>query len=725
MNAWKNGTNGANGNGEGGSESGGSESGNVELLIVAGKGGVGKTTVAASLARNAADAGVDVLVIDVEGKRGIASAFRATSLGYAEVELSPADPGLGRGRIVGRTVTPDDALVEWLGDHGLARLAKRMVSTGLVDVIATATPGIRDLLVLAKVKQLVNTHTNGLVILDTPASGHAITFLQSPSALVSAVKSGPIRRQADDVLALLQDANRCQVILVTLPEETPINEVRETAFALEDRVGIALGPIVVNGLLPALPAYCDLPNDPIGLEIVRTLSFLETRVNGQRHQVQRLSQTLPLPQLHLPLLAASPFGPEHLAELSPHLDVSIPPKLPTEENDPAPSWAQASFDRSLTVFGDVSTDTPTVVAHALKDRRVILCCGPGGVGKTTTAAAIALAAAQQGKRAVVVTIDPARRLADALGLSALTNRPSRVQADDLPGELWAMMLDTKATFDDLVRANARTDEQANRILDNAFYKNISSAMGGTQEYMATEKLYELVNQPISNEGDMLLPFDVVVVDTPPTRNALDFIAAPERLTRLLDNTVFRALMAPARGGFRVMGLASQAVLKAVGKIIGGEVLADAVAFFQAFEGMEDGFRRRAQDVLQLLQNDATAWVLISAPTVEAVEEGTAFADAIAKRGIAVAAIIANRVEGEVDVDVVAPPANARAKSRVIAVDAMRYVEGVQERAIAHRHALEPLLARDVPFVLVPQQAVDVHDRTSLAAIATHIMYVAI
>jgi anion-transporting ArsA/GET3 family ATPase len=411
MNAWKNGAS-RDGVEQKGEENGGS--GNVELLIVAGKGGVGKTTVAASLARNAADTGVDVLVIDVEGKRGIASAFQATSLGYAEIELSPPDPELGRGRIVARTVTPDDALVEWLGDHGLARLAKRMVSTGLVDVIATATPGIRDLLVLAKVKQLVNTHTNGLVILDTPASGHAITFLQSPSALVRAVNSGPIRRQAD---------------------ETPVNEVCETAFALEDRIGIALGPIVVNGLLPLLPAVepttvATITEDLNNAEIIRTLSFLERRVAGQQFQIQRLAKMLPLPQLHLPLLAASPFGPEHLAELAPHLNVEISPTITTSNVMPNAIWSMTDRTEGLVrepgqhdaAIGEHGLHT--AVADALVGRRVILCCGPGGVGKTTTAAAIALAAAQDGKRAVVVTIDPARRLADALGLRALTNRPS-------------------------------------------------------------------------------------------------------------------------------------------------------------------------------------------------------------------------------------------------------------------------------------------------------------
>jgi anion-transporting ArsA/GET3 family ATPase len=693
--------------------------GGAELVIVAGKGGVGKTTVAAGLARYAANSGIDVLVIDVEGKRGIASAFGVLSLGYQEIELAAADPGQHLGRITGRTVTPDDALVEWLGDHGLARLAKRMVSTGLVDVIATATPGIRDLLVLAKVKQLVNEKSVGLVILDTPASGHAISFLQSARGLVDAVSSGPIRRQADDVLSLLTDATRTQVLLVTLAEETPVNEVRDTAFALEDRVGIALGPIVVNGLLSEPPTCEPRLGATQHLDVIRTLSNAEDRYESQRMQITRLETQLPLPQIHLPLLNAVSIGREQVSELTSSFSPTQRDLIQSDRTLKTP-WRGVALDHtieaivdgvgSITSNGDVSAKASTAVGQALLRRQVILCCGPGGVGKTTTAAALALAAAQRGERAVVVTIDPAKRLADALGLRALTNQPTRVDAADLPGELWAMMLDTKATFDDLVRANAPSAGQADRILANPFYRNISSAMGGTQEYMATEKLYELVHQPRDNDGRALPPFDLVVVDTPPTRNALDFVAAPERLTRLLDNTVFRALMAPARGGLRVMGLATQAVLKGVGKVIGGEVLADAVAFFQAFEGMEEGFRKRAQNVLKLLHNDATAWVLVTGPTMEAVDEGTAFADALSAKGIDLAAIIANRVEPHVS-------GLHHADTDTTGEAIVQFLHGIDSRAAAHRHALEPLLSRNVPQVLVPQLGIDVHERSALAMIA--------
>ena len=221
------------------------------------------------------------------------------------------------------------------------------------------------------------------------------------------------------------------------------------------------------------------------------------------------------------------------------------------------------------------------------ERRILVCCGSGGVGKTTTAAVLALEAARAGRRAVVVTIDPAKRLADALGLEGLTGDPARIDGD-WPGELWALMLDTKSTFDDLVVANAATPDQGTRILENRFYRNISGALSGTQEYMAMEKLYELHQRT---------EFDLVVVDTPPTRHALDFIDAPRRLSRFLDHRLFRMVTAPGRGVMRAVNVAAQTFLRTVSKVVGGEVIDDAVAFFRAFEGMEEGFRQRADAVL--------------------------------------------------------------------------------------------------------------------------------
>ncbi len=267
------------------------------------------------------------------------------------------------------------------------------------------------------------------------------------------------------------------------------------------------------------------------------------------------------------------------------------------------------------------------------ERSVVVCCGSGGVGKTTVSATIALAAARAGRRSCVVTVDPARRLADALGVESLPNTPTEV-AGDWPGHLHALMLDSKGTFDDLVQRYARTPEQAESILGNRLYQNLAGALSGTQEYMAMEKLYELVQ---SDE------FDIVVVDTPPTRNALDLLDAPRRLTRFLENRLFRALLVPTRMSLRAVGVATQALLRTIAKVAGAEIVQDTVSFFQAFEGMEDGFRSRASAVHELLADPATAYVLVTSARPDAITEAGFFAEKLAERDVAVAALVVNRI----------------------------------------------------------------------------------
>ncbi|HEX3459856.1 MAG TPA: ArsA-related P-loop ATPase [Acidimicrobiales bacterium] len=269
-----------------------------------------------------------------------------------------------------------------------------------------------------------------------------------------------------------------------------------------------------------------------------------------------------------------------------------------------------------------------------EDRSIIICGGSGGVGKTTTAAAFALQAARQGRKACVVTIDPARRLANSLGLDALSNRPSRIEGA-WPGELHAMMLDPKGTFDDLVRRYSDTPDQAEGILANRMYRNLTGALSGTQEYMAMEKLHELVE-----EGG----FDVVVVDTPPTRNALDFLDAPRRLTGFLSNRLFQALMMPTRVSLKFVGMAAQALLRTISKVAGADVVRDAVTFFQAFEGMEEGFRTRAIRVNELLTQPSTAFVLVASPRPDSVDEAVHFAGKLAEANMSVTALIVNRVQ---------------------------------------------------------------------------------
>ncbi|MFN0089562.1 MAG: ArsA family ATPase [Acidimicrobiales bacterium] len=264
----------------------------------------------------------------------------------------------------------------------------------------------------------------------------------------------------------------------------------------------------------------------------------------------------------------------------------------------------------------------------------VACLGAGGVGKTTVAAALAVRAAQLGRRAAVVTIDPARRLADALGAGALGNAP-RLVAGDWPGELWAVMLDTKATFDELVARHAADADQAARILANRFYRNVSEALAGTQEYMAMEKLYELQEE----HG-----FDLVVVDTPPSRHALDFLRAPNQLGRLLDHRAYRLLTARGVGAAKVVNRAAQSFVRLAARAVGAEVLDDAVAFFAAFDGMEHGFRARELRARHALEGPGAAFVLVAGPRRASLEEADWLADRLGEQGISVGVLVVNRVQ---------------------------------------------------------------------------------
>ena len=293
------------------------------LVIVAGKGGVGKTTVTAAMARMAADLGLSVLIVEVEGKTGLAAAFGAEDLEYDERELAPG--------IRARSLTPDVALVEYLEEHGLSRISKRLVRGGLVEVVSTAAPGIKDILILGKAKQLERAGVADLILLDAPAAGHAVSFLVSPRGLSEIVRAGPLRAQADDVLAMLTDPARCRVVLVTLAEETPVNEVVETAFALEDKVGVDLGPVVVNAVYPVLEG---LDVDPAAaaavalapdeaMTLAAAAEFRDRRQQLQQAQVARLASALPLPQLHLPSLFTVDLGPADIDQLAAALAAAV------------------------------------------------------------------------------------------------------------------------------------------------------------------------------------------------------------------------------------------------------------------------------------------------------------------------------------------------------------------------------------------------------------------
>jgi anion-transporting ArsA/GET3 family ATPase len=372
--------------------------------------------------------------------------------------------------------------------------------------------------------------------------------------------------------------------------------------------------------------------------------------------------------------------------------------------------------------------TNPALAQLIEKDSIIICCGSGGVGKTTTAAVIAQAAARRGRDAVVVTIDPAKRLANALGLDELSDSPSEVPramwdpsgAAPRGGRLSALMLDTKTTFDRLVTRYAGGEEQAQRILDNGFYRNVSGALSGTQEYMAMEKLYEL-----HDDGG----FELIVVDTPPTRHALDFLDAPDRLLRMLDNRIFRLLMMPTRAYLRVASVAVQTFLRTISRVVGTEVVDDIVAFFRAFEGMEAGFRDRATRVRALLADGGAAFVLVTSPRRDAIDEASYFARRLASEDRSIAALIVNRVHPAFG-DELAEGLRLRAgELRTVDGDAgvrlaalydnLADFNEIAARERSHLADLEEWVG-DAAVAYVPFLAHDVHDLDALSEIGAEI-----
>jgi len=381
------------------------------------------------------------------------------------------------------------------------------------------------------------------------------------------------------------------------------------------------------------------------------------------------------------------------------------------------------------------------VDRLIDDRRtrVIVCCGSGGVGKTTTAAAIGLRAAERGRHVVVLTVDPARRLAQSMGLSKLDNTPrpvpfpERVQAGvsaagtdsdgTSGGSLHAMMLDMKRTFDEIVEAHADPDRAA-QILANPFYQSLSSGFSGTQEYMAMEKLGQLRRAE---------EWDLIVVDTPPSRSALDFLDAPQRLGRFLDGRLIRLLVVPAKVGGRayvkVLNAGFGIVTGVLTKVLGAQVLKDVQTFVSALDTMFGGFRERADYTYRLLRAPGTAFLVIAAPEPDALREASYFVERLAQEGMPLAGLVLNRVHRSPAARLSAPRSLAAAETlqaadgedgnyRALTVATLRlHADRMQQSAVEHRVAEHFTTAHPhVPVAEVPAQPDDVHDLAGLAAV---------
>src|ERR1700691_1213725 len=402
--------------------------------------------------------------------------------------------------------------------------------------------------------------------------------------------------------------------------------------------------------------------------------------------------------------------------------------------------------------GQNAAPPPLDIDRLIDDRRtrVIVCCGSGGVGKTTTAAALGLRAAEHGRHVVVLTVDPARRLAQSMGLTSLDNTPRLVPVPDRPGSrvtdnggsngdgpgdkgasagessggsLHAMMLDMKRTFDEIVEAHADPDRAA-QILANPFYQSLSSGFSGTQEYMAMEKLGQLRRAE---------EWDLIVVDTPPSRSALDFLDAPQRLGRFLDGRLIRLLVVPAKVGgrayVRVLNAGFGMVTGVLTKVLGAQVLKDVQTFVSALDTMFGGFRERADYTYRLLRAPGTAFLVIAAPEPDALREASYFVERLSRDRMPLAGLIVNRVHHARAARLSAARSLAASEtlqasggedggSHALTVAALRlHAERMQQSAIEHRVAEHFTSAHPhVPVAEVPAQPDDVHDLAGLAAV---------
>jgi len=367
-----------------------------------------------------------------------------------------------------------------------------------------------------------------------------------------------------------------------------------------------------------------------------------------------------------------------------------------------------------------TTAAPRLDVDALLDDEhvgIIVCCGSGGVGKTTISAALALRAAERGRHAVVLTIDPARRLAQSMGIEQLDNTPRPVAGVDRSagGSLDAMMLDMKRTFDEVVESQA-SPEKARQILDNPFYQALSSSFAGTQEYMAMEKLGQL-----HRDAQAAGTADLIVVDTPPSRSALDFLDAPERLSSFLDGRFLRLLLAPTRGPARVMTVGLGIVTGALTRVLGAHVLRDVQTFVAAFDTLFGGFRQRAQQTFRLLQADETAFLVVAAPEPDALREAAYFVERLSEDAMPLAGLVVNRA-GQPPVGELSPEEASTAAGRLGREDPESLAAGLlrlyadRSRRVVREATLSARFAAahpQVPTAVVPALAGDVHDLDGL------------
>ncbi|MGH9379288.1 MAG: ArsA family ATPase [Thermoanaerobaculia bacterium] len=604
------------------------------LIVVTGKGGVGKTTVTGLLARAAARRRRKVLALEADPRESLHRLFGVSPSDGATVA---AGDGVALHHLRPRVAL--DELVAWrLGSRWVA---SRLAESSGYEHFAEGAPGLKELAVFAWILERLRNEDRAserpqTVVLDAPAGGHAAAWLEAPRLVAEAIGSGPVAELARELDAALADGAHTAIVLVTLAEEMPVTESLELAAQLRAHSGRLPDLAVVNGLLPPWPAEGGEANDDPAASMWGAWRRLQQRERA------RLAEGLPIPCIELPRLAEE-AGPGLLAGLAAALEsgtgvipstgarVDVPDVVAAELVSADPRGATTGFRRAV--------PRPDTTDGVLPPLLVVV--GAGGVGKTTLAASVAAAQARRGDDTLVMTFDPSLRLRQALGLGEEALDAAEVEVPQPgPGRLTASLLDARRTFDGLVGRYAPDAGATQRILANRFYRHLAGTLAGVLEYMAVERLYEAAGGIGSSS---------IVLDTPPTRQALDFLDAPRRIVSFLDS---RALKMGLKDWFddagrlrtaRRMGALGRRLESYLDDLVGLELLREMAEFFQAFAPLYAGFRERALEVERLLRSPETGFLLVTTGEPARVPDALYFARKLADRGMRLAGVVVNQI----------------------------------------------------------------------------------